>query len=65
MGGASIAQRFIERRLLDELRLHLVPLIAGRGTRLFEHVGTATIDLEPLEVIEAPDVTHLRYRLHA
>lgn len=37
----------------------------GRGTRLFEHVGTATIDLEPLEVIEAPEVTHLRYRLHA
>jgi dihydrofolate reductase len=65
MGGANIAQQFIERRLLDELRLHLVPVIAGRGTRLFEHVETATIDLEPLEVIEAPDVTHLRYRLHA
>jgi riboflavin biosynthesis pyrimidine reductase len=63
MGGANIAQQFVRARLLDEIRLHLVPLLIGSGTRLFEGVGGGTIELEPIRIDPEPGVTHLRYRV--
>jgi dihydrofolate reductase len=62
MGGASIAQQCIKARLLDEIRLHLVPLLLGEGTRLFDRLGTDPIELETTQVIDAPGVTHFRFR---
>jgi dihydrofolate reductase len=62
MGGAEIAQQFMKAGLLDELRLHLVPVLLGDGVRLFDHHGTGQVELEPTEVIAAPGVTHLRLR---
>jgi dihydrofolate reductase len=48
--------------LLDEIRLHLVPVLLGDGVRLFDRLGTEPIELETVSVIEAPGVTHLKYR---
>jgi len=60
-GGASIAQQCLRAGLLDELQLHVAPMLLGGGVRLFE--DGPGIDLEPLRVIESPGVTHLRYRV--
>jgi hypothetical protein len=49
--------------LLHEIQLHLVPILLGAGRRLFDHTGETSRDLELTGVIEAPGVTHLRYRL--
>lgn len=63
MGGANAAQQFLRARLLDELSLHLVPVVLGDGIRLFENIGGEHIELEQISVREAPGVTHLRYRV--
>jgi dihydrofolate reductase len=60
-GGASAVQQFLAAGLLDELHLHVVPILLGSGERLLENVGDPA--LEPVEVIASPSVTHLRYRL--
>lgn len=62
VGGASIAQQCLNAGLVDEIYVHLVPVLLGGGTRLFENLS-APVDLEQLQVIEAPGVTHLRYRV--
>jgi dihydrofolate reductase len=62
MGGASIIQQALAAGLVDELFLHVAPVLLGSGTRLFEHLG-GSIQLERAEVIESPSSTHLRYRI--
>jgi dihydrofolate reductase len=62
-GGASVIQQFITARLLDEIEIHLIPMLVGDGKRLFEGLGTDQIELTPDRVIDSPAVTHLRYRL--
>jgi dihydrofolate reductase len=62
MGGASIAQQYLAAGMLDEIRLHVSPLLLGAGTRLFGDLDEA-VELEALRVAEAPGVTHLRYRV--
>lgn len=64
-GGADIAQQYLRAGLLDELQLHVVPVVLGGGARLFDNVtgGPAAIGLECTRVVEAPGVTHLRYRV--
>ncbi|MCA1703846.1 MAG: dihydrofolate reductase family protein [Actinobacteria bacterium] len=61
--GANVAQQFIKAGLLDEIQIHLVPVFLGGGVRLFDHLGTEQIELEHTRVIEAPGVTHLRFRV--
>jgi dihydrofolate reductase len=63
MGGADIGQQFIRGDLVDELSIHLVPIIFGGGTRMFENLGEQFRDLEILEVLPGETVTHLHYRL--
>jgi dihydrofolate reductase len=60
-GGASVIQQLIEDGLLDELQIHLVPVLLGGGVRLFENV--APRELERTRVIDSPGVTHMRFRL--
>ena len=60
-GGAQVVQQYIAAGLLDELYLHVVPVILGGGERLLEHVGHPK--LEPVKVVESPAVTHVKYRL--
>jgi len=60
-GGASAVQQYLAAGLLDELHLHIVPMILGAGERLLENVGDPI--LEPVEVIASPAVTHVKYRV--
>ena len=61
--GAEIGQQFIRAGLIDEISIHLVPVLLGSGTRMFEHLGGEHIQLETAGVIETPDATHLRFRV--
>ena len=65
MGGASMGQQYIAAGLIDEIQIHLVPVLFGSGTRMFEHLGSEHIHLETAEVIETPAATHLRFRIGA
>ena len=60
-GGASAVQQCLAADLLDELYLHIVPILLGSGERLLENVGDPA--LEPVEVVASPAVTHVRYRV--
>ncbi|OHV42511.1 dihydrofolate reductase family protein [Pseudofrankia sp. BMG5.36] len=61
--GSSVPQQCLQAGLVDEIQIHLVPVLLGTGIRLFDHLGPDGIDLELLRVVEAPGVTHLRYRV--
>lgn len=61
--GANIAQQCLKAGYLDEIVLHLVPVLLTEGIRLFDQLGTQPIELERTEEIEAPGVTHLRFRV--
>jgi len=62
-GGANTVQQFIRAGLIDELQIHLAPVLLGDGVRLFEHIDPKHIELESTQVIDSPKVTHLRYRV--
>jgi dihydrofolate reductase len=62
VGGASAINQYLAAGLVDELELHVVPLILCGGARLFEGVGPE-LRLEQVRAIEAPGVTHLKYRV--
>jgi dihydrofolate reductase len=62
-GGADLAQQYLNAGLLDELQIHLVPLLLGGGVRLFERPAAERLALEVTRVIASPAVTHLRYRV--
>jgi dihydrofolate reductase len=58
--GAELAQSCLRAGVLDELEIHLMPVLLGEGRRLFEHVGA---ELELTRVVDAPGVTHPHYRV--
>jgi dihydrofolate reductase len=60
--GAYTAQRALEAGVLDEVQLHLIPVLLGRGRRLFD-VLPSEIELEIVQVIDTPEATHIRYRV--
>lgn len=62
-GGASTAQQYLKAGLLDELHIHLVPVLIGEGLRLFEHLGAEGTKLEKTRILESGGVTHLRFRI--
>lgn len=62
-GGADVAQQYLRAGLIDEMLLNVTPILLGSGTRLFENLEGADIDLERTQVVEAPGVTHLKFRL--
>ena len=62
--GAGIAPRALAAGLLDEVQIHLVPVLFGEGRRLFDHLGTGRHELERTRVLAGEGgVTHLRYRV--
>ena len=62
--GATAAQQALVAGLLDEIQVHLVPVLLGGGVRLFDLLGAAPVDLVRDRVIEAGSgVTHLRFRI--
>ena len=63
-GGADVAQQALKAGLVDEIQIHLTPVLLGSGTRLFEDsAGADTARLELDRVVDAPGVTHVRYRV--
>ena len=61
-GGADVINQFLAAGLVDELEVHVVPILLGGGARLFDGVGPQ-VRLEPVRTIEAPGVTHMKYRV--
>lgn len=61
MGGANVIDQSLAARLVDELRIHLSPLLLGDGTRLFRLAGPAR--LVQRDVTESPRATHLTYEV--
>jgi dihydrofolate reductase len=62
--GADTAQRCLHAGLLDEMEIHIIPVLLGQGRRLFDHLSADHIELELTRVVDAPGVTHLHYRVN-
>ena len=60
--GAYTAQRALEAAVLDVLEIHQIPVLLGRGRRLFE-VLPSRVELEVVRVIDTPQATHIHYRV--
>ena len=60
-GGAHTIQQFLREGMLDELYLHIAPILLGAGERLLENVGEPR--MTPVTVVASPRVTHIRYRI--
>jgi dihydrofolate reductase len=63
MGGAETGRQFLEAGLVDEVTIHLVPVLFGDGTRMFEHLGDGQVRLENAGSTQTPAATHLRFRV--
>ena len=62
--GAGVAQRALAAGDLDELELHVIPVLFGQGRRLFEGLAPEQIELERTRILEGEDgVTHMHYRV--
>ena len=61
-GGADVINQYLAAGLVDELELHVAPVLLGGGARLFEGVGPK-VSLEQIRAVDAPGVTHLKYRV--
>jgi dihydrofolate reductase len=62
-GGADVARQYLAAGLVDEMELHVVPILLGGGERLFDNLSGADVKLEPMRTVEGPGVTHLKYRV--
>ena len=60
-GGANAVQQYLAAGLLDELLISVVPIFLGGGARLFDNLGDPVPELEQVEAIDAPGVTHIRF----
>jgi len=61
--GARTGQLALQKGVLDEVHIHMVPVLLGQGRRLFDNMPPDHIELELLHAAEAPGVLHLRYRV--
>jgi dihydrofolate reductase len=62
-GGASLGRQLIQAGLLDEIRIHQVPVLFGAGTSMFGGLEDRHIELEPIEVIHTPNAIHQRFEV--
>jgi dihydrofolate reductase len=62
MGGASIVAQALNAGLVDQLHLHIAPVLLGAGTALFEHLG-GPVQLEHIDAVQTSRATHLRFRI--
>jgi dihydrofolate reductase len=62
-GGADVVQQYLSAGLIDELQIHVAPLLLGGGVRLFDHLGPDRPTLERTRVIDSLSITHLMYRV--
>ena len=61
-GGAATVQQYLRVGLVDEMRIHVVPVLLGGGERLFDDVGGAIDDYELVELVSSPAAAHFTYR---
>jgi dihydrofolate reductase len=61
-GGANAAQQYLKAGLIDEMEVHIVPLLLGSGARLFENTDGRQKDYECVRVVSSPAATHYKYR---
>lgn len=62
-GGANIIRQYLKAGLLDEMQIHLIPILLGDGIRLFEGLDSVGIELRKLSSIETPSATHFRFEV--
>jgi dihydrofolate reductase len=62
-GGANIIMQYLKAGLLDEINLHLVPILLGDGIRLFEGLNPEEIELRKTASIDTPAATHFRFEV--
>jgi dihydrofolate reductase len=62
-GGANLIQQYLQARLVDELTIHVAPIVLGQGVRLFDQATFADGTLQPTKVVGSPSVTHLTFRV--
>src|SRR5919106_701326 len=62
-GGANIVRQYLKAGLLDEMQIHLIPLLLGGGVRLFEDLDPEGIELRRTSSIETPGATHFRFEV--
>jgi dihydrofolate reductase len=62
-GGAEVVNQYLAAGLLNELELHVVPVLLGDGARLFANLGETDVRLEQVRAVEAPGVAHLKYKV--
>ena len=62
-GGADTIGQYLHAGLLDEIRIHTVPVVLGAGRRLFGTTAAPWIELDPVEVISSSGAVHVRYRV--
>ncbi len=63
MGGAQLGQQYLRAGLVDELSIHLAPVLLGAGTRMFENLGDEHMELALVGLTETPAATHVRLRV--
>jgi dihydrofolate reductase len=61
-GGANIAQQYLKAGLIDEMEIHVAPVLLGGGTRLFDNTDGQQTDYECIRVVNSPTVSHYKYR---
>jgi dihydrofolate reductase len=62
-GGANVMRQYLKAGLLDEMRIHLIPVLLDGGVRLFEDLGPDRIELRRTSSIETPSATHFRFEV--
>ena len=62
-GGADVAQQYLRAGLIDEMEIHVVPVLLGSGARLFDNMDGRQTAYECVRVVSAPSVSHYKYRL--
>ncbi len=63
VAGASVAQQALRAGLIDEIFLHVAPILLGDGVRLFEHLGDQAIRLRKISSLDAEDMSHIRFEV--
>ena len=67
-GGGTLLRQILKEGLLDELELHIVPVVLGDGMRLFDAsldlAEKEAVELTPIRVVHTPEVTHVRYAVN-
>ena len=62
-GGASVVNQYLAGGLVDEIDVSIAPVILGDGARLFEGLEHRALELEQVRAVDAPGVTHIKYRV--